>query len=192
MTEEWKPVYGYEDCYAVSDRGNLVRTSLTKKRITQIWRPVKPKTNWQGYKVFGLCKDKIKSFRFAHRLVWEAFKEPLKPKQQINHLNGKKADNRLSNLESCNHSQNMTHAFRVLKRPAPNNPNYGSKNGCAKLNEQKVAEILALYATGKYTQQFLAQKFDVSQRNISLITRREKWQHVSAATDISTQSTLDA
>jgi hypothetical protein len=182
MSEKWKPVYGYEDCYAISDRGNLVRTSLTKKRVTQIWRPVKLKTHRDGYKMIGLCRDKIKSFRMAHRLVWEAFKEPLKPKQQINHLNGNKADNRLSNLEACYHSQNMIHAFRVLKRSAPNNPSYGSNNGSSKLNEKQVAEILALYTTGEYTQQFLAQKFGVSQRMISLITRREKWQHVNAAT----------
>ena len=182
MTENWKPVYGYEDCYAVSDRGNIVRTSLTKKRVTPNWRPVKPKTTRQGYKQFGLCRDKIKSHRMVHRLVWEAFNGPIEPGMQINHLNGKKADNRLSNLEVCNHSQNMIHAFRVLKRPAPNNPSPGSKNGSAKLNERKVAEILAMYETGQYTQQFLGQKFGVSQRAISLITRREKWQHVNAAT----------
>ncbi|HXI55301.1 MAG TPA: hypothetical protein VNO55_04550, partial [Polyangia bacterium] len=67
-------------------------------------------------------------------------------------------------------------------RAAPNNPNYGSKNGSAKLNEKQVSEILALYATDEYRQQDLAKKFGVSQRMISLITRREKWQHVTAAT----------
>ena len=133
---------------------------------------------------FVLCKDKIRSDRLAHRLVWEAFRTPLKPGQQINHLNGDKADNRLSNLEACDSSQNMTHAYRVLKIPAPNNPNFGSKNGSAKLNEQQVSEILALYATGDYHQKVLGERYGVSQRMISLITRREKWQHVAAATSI--------
>jgi hypothetical protein len=182
MPEEWKPVYGYEDCYAVSDRGNLVRTSLTKKRVTQIWRPVKLKTHRDGYKMIGLCREKIKSYRQMHRLVWEAFNGPIKTGMQINHLNGKKADNRLSNLEVCTKSQNATHSFRVLGRAAPNYPSFGSKNGSAKLNEQQVAEILGLYATGKYRQQDLAEKFNVSQVAISLITRRKKWQHVNAAT----------
>ena len=31
MTEEWKPVYGYEDCYAVSDRGNIVQNFIDQK-----------------------------------------------------------------------------------------------------------------------------------------------------------------
>jgi hypothetical protein len=182
MIEEWKPVYGYEDCYAVSDRGNLVRTSLTKKRVTQIWRPLKLKTHRDGYKMIGLCREKIKSFRQMHRLVWEAFNGPIKPGMQINHLNGKKDDNRLSNLEVCTKSQNAIHSFRVLGRPAPNYPSLGSKNGCAKLNEKQVSEILALYATGEYRQQDLAEKFGVSQVAVSLITRRKKWQHVNAAT----------
>jgi hypothetical protein len=182
MFEEWKPVYGYEDCYAISDFGNLVRTSLTRKRITQIWRPVRLKTHRDGYKMIGLCKDKIKSFRQVHRLVWEAFNGPIQSGLQINHLNGKKADNRLLNLEVCTPSQNTAYSFRVLGRAAPNNPSPGSKNGCAKLNEPQVAEILALYATGEYRQQDLAEKFGVSQVAISLITRRKKWQHVTAAT----------
>ena len=181
MREQWKPVYGYEDCYAVSDRGRVVRTTLTRVNITKHWRQLTPFTKRDGYVQFVLCKDKIRSDRHAHRLVWEAFKEPLKPGQQINHLNGKKADNRLSNLETCSRSENMLHAYRVLKIPAPNNPNFGSKNGCAKLNEQQVSEILALYATGKYFQKDLAKIFGVSQVAISLITRRANWQHVAAA-----------
>ena len=184
MTENWKPVYGYEDCYAVSDRGNIVRTSLTKKRVTQKWRPVKPKTNQGGYKQFGLCREKIKSHRLVHRLVWEAFNGPIKPGMQINHLNGKKTDNRLSNLEVCTPSQNTMHGFRVLGRAAPNFPSYGSKNGSAKLNEQQVSEILTLYATGEHRQVDLGKRYGVSQRAISLITRREKWQHVTAATPL--------
>lgn len=184
MREQWKPVHGYEDCYAVSDRGRVVRTSLTKKRVTQCWRPLVPFLKRGGYIQFVLCKDKIRSDRLAHRLVWEAFKHPLAPGQQINHLNGDKADNRLSNLEVCSSSQNMIHAYRVLKVPRGDLRNFGSKNGSSKLTELQVAEILALYATGKYHQKVLGKKYGVSQRMISLITRREMWQHVTAATSV--------
>ena len=182
MTEKWKPVYGYEDCYAVSDRGNIVRTSLTRRNTTQIWRPVKLQIHRDGYTKVMLSKDKVRSWHQGHRLVWETFNKPIKNGMQINHLNGKKADNRLSNLEVCTPSQNTAYSFRVLGRAAPNNPSYGSKNGSAKpWIDQYFEEIIALYATGKYRQVDLAKRFGVSQRLISFITRRENWRRVPPA-----------
>lgn len=183
--ENWKPVVGFEDCYSVSDLGRVARTSLTRKRTKPIWRLLAKRPNKFGYIKYHLCKDDIRYDKTAHILVWTAFKGQIQEGAQINHINGNKADNRLSNLEVCTRSQNMIHAYRVLKIPAPNNPSFGSKNGSAKLSESQVAEILSLYASGKYRQKDLGKKFGVSQRMISLITRREKWQHVSAATPIS-------
>lgn len=179
MRELWMPILGYEDCYSVSNKGRVKRTadfgSLSGGFLAQ-------RVKRHGYVSFHLCRDGIRKDRAAHRLVWEAFNGPLPDGKQINHINGKKTDNRLANLEPVSRSGNMLHAYRVLKIAAPNNPNFGSKNGSAKLTEAEVAKILGLYLTGKYRQKDLAAQFGVSQRMISLITRREKWQHVTAAT----------
>lgn len=56
----------------------------------------------------------------------------------------------------------------------------GSRNGCAKLNEDAVASILRRYRAGGISQQALADEHGVSQVNVSLIVRRKKWQHVLA------------
>jgi hypothetical protein len=175
MTELWKPILGYEDCYAVSDQGRVKRTANFGSRSKGLLAP-RPKKG--GYITFHLCKDGIRKDPVAHRLVWEAFNGPVPAGMELNHLNGKTADNRLCNLEVCTKSQNMQHSFRVLGRPPPNNPNYGSKNGCAKLTEGDIPAIIALYRTGKFRQIDIGKMFGVSQRMISLITRREKWQHV--------------
>ena len=182
--EVWKPILGYEDCYAVSDQGQVKRTAHTGKWIN---RPpgllaARIKIKGGGYAVFHLCKDGVRKDCPAHRLVWTAFNGPIPAGLQVNHLNGNKTDNRLCNLEVCTLSQNMQHAYRVLKIPAPNNPSPGSKNGSAKLSEADIPAIVALYRTGKYRQKDIGKMFGVSQRMISLITRREKWQHVNAAT----------
>lgn len=183
--ESWKPVAGFEDCYSVSDLGRVARTSLTRKRTKPIWRIIAQRIHRDGYVKFHLCKDSQRSNPQAHRLVWEAFNGPIPPRMQINHINGKKADNRLANLELCSASENLKHAYQVLQVSRGDLRNFGSKNGSSKLTESQVAEILSLYTTGEYRQKDLGERFGVSQRMISLITRREKWQHVSAATPIS-------
>lgn len=178
MSEIWKPVVGYENCYSVSNFGNCVRTSLTRKRIVPNWRPVAGTIKKTGYVSFHLYQEKVGAYLLGHRMVWEAFNGPIPCDMQINHKNGIKFDNRLSNLELCTPSENTRHAYRILGKPAPNNPSYGVKNGSAKLTEDQVVEIRRLYATGKYRQKDIGAEFGVSQRTISLITRNEHWRHV--------------
>lgn len=45
-----------------------------------------------------------------HRVVWEACVGPIPPRMVINHKNGNKLDNRLTNLEVVTSSQNNQHA----------------------------------------------------------------------------------
>ena len=183
MKETWKPVLGYEDCYAVSDQGRVKRTAHVGIWAKRPPKPLAARPKYDGYVTYHLCRDDIRKDRSAHRLVWEAFNGPIPAGLEINHLNGNKADNRLCNLEVCTRSQNLRHSFRVLKRPAPNNPNLGSKNGAAKLTEADIPVIFDLYELGEWTQKEIGKKFGVSQRMISLILRREKWQHVALPPD---------
>lgn len=54
----------------------------------------------------------------------------------------------------------------------------GEQQGRAKLTEANVREIRALYATGKYKQQELADRFGVTQGLIGHIIRRVAWKHI--------------
>lgn len=57
--------------------------------------------------------------------------------------------------------------------------NVGSTNGHAKLNDDIVREMRALYATGGWTYKALGERYGVSHRCIGTVIRNERWTHVN-------------
>ena len=50
---------------------------------------------------------------FLHRFIAEYFLPKVKGKEFVNHKNGNKLDNRLSNLEWCTKSENAIHSYKI-------------------------------------------------------------------------------
>lgn len=101
--EEWRPVKEYEGTYEVSDCGNVrsldtfVRTKggvlrLAKGRIRKLQR------DDDGYMRVGLYGGKKPKLVGVHRLVAEAFIPNPDNKEQVDHINGVRDDNRIENL----------------------------------------------------------------------------------------------
>jgi hypothetical protein len=73
---------------------------------------LKPNKGEKGYlRVRLLFDGKYINYR-VHRLVAIAFLPKLEGKNQVNHINGIKDDNRLENLEWCNNQENQIHAHK--------------------------------------------------------------------------------
>ena len=82
---------------------------MTKERI------IGGSLDKSGYIQINLRKNrKIKKYRI-HRLVAEAFLPPIAGCNIVNHKNGIKNDNRLSNLEWCTEKDNTHHCIYALK-----------------------------------------------------------------------------
>ena len=104
MEEVWKDIPGYEGIYSISNMGK-VRNDKTNRILKQ-------GQSGKGYLMVQLCKDgKAKSIRI-HKLVMNAFQGESKG-LQINHIDGNKKNNQLSNLEYCSAKENTQHAWNI-------------------------------------------------------------------------------
>jgi hypothetical protein len=115
--EKWLPVKGYEESYEISSKGQV----RSKDRYTPTWNGqvfkkgvVKNlKENKDGYLRVWLSKESKKKPFFVHRLVAEAFLPNENNHPVVNHIDGNKSNNDMSNLEWCTRSENDKHAFKL-------------------------------------------------------------------------------
>ena len=106
MKEIWKPIEGYDGDYEASNIGR-VKSIKSNKML----KPMKKRT---GYYAVGLYKNAIRKYVSLHRVVAIAFiGNPPEGKDQINHIDGDKANNSVQNLEWCNQSENLAHSFNI-------------------------------------------------------------------------------
>ena len=172
--EIWKPVVGYEGVYQVSDLGRVKRIARGKGATPG--RLLKPQRNRSGYLAVNLSyRGKRKSYE-VHRLVALAFIDPSPGKAQVNHKNGVRTDNGVSNLEWVTRSENAKHAYRVLG-VKPRRP-HGERSARAKLTDADVLELRHLYSTGNYTQKELGARFGITQTTVSSIIHGKTWGHL--------------
>ena len=103
--EKFVEISGYNGIYEISSFGNVISNNFGKRKI------LKQSTMTSGYKMVVLKKDgKQKSFSI-HRLMAIAFLPNDNNLPQVNHKDGNKLNNDLSNLEWCTQSQNIQHMY---------------------------------------------------------------------------------
>lgn len=116
MKEVYKDIKGYEGKYMVSNFGHVKSMNYLNKRKPRVLVPIK---HHLGYLLVHLGFNKIK---MIHTLVAEAFIPNPDCKKFVNHIDGNKQNNHVSNLEWVTSKENMNHAIRTgLRDPHFNN-----------------------------------------------------------------------
>lgn len=140
----WRPVRGFEGIYEVSDEGQVRR--VAPGPFTSPGRILKPRPSQKGYFRVALHYRGVKRETGVHRLVAEVFlPEPESgQRNQVNHIDGNKANNRAANLEWATGSENIRHGHRLGLFNMPT----GEAHGRAKLTAKAVREIRQSSATG--------------------------------------------
>jgi hypothetical protein len=77
---------------------------------------IKSYINKGGYLIFNLYVNNKHKSHYAHRLVAECFINNRNNKRTVNHIDGNKLNNDVSNLEWNTHKENIIHAFATKIR----------------------------------------------------------------------------
>ena len=97
-------VRGYEGLYLVTSDGRVIGVK-SGKTLKQCYM--------RGYCRVKLYKNAQPKVFSVHRLVADAFLPNAQNKSQVNHKDGNKGNNTVSNLEWVTQSENQIHAYRT-------------------------------------------------------------------------------
>lgn len=157
--EEYRDVVGFEEYFQVSNLGNVF-----SKRSNRILK----QTKRGGYWTFATRIGGTAHFFSVHRLVAEAFIPNPESKPYVNHKDGCKANNILSNLEWVTAKENSAHALATgLRKPRPNHSQ-------RKLTADQVREI----RTSTKTTIELGSIYGLSHTSIGRIKRGERYKDI--------------
>lgn len=162
MEEVWKDVKDYEGIYQVSNLGR-VRSNYYEDKI------LKNHCGAGGYCRVGLYKGGKVTTKYVHHLVYYSFVKVTTVGKELNHIDGDKTNNILSNLELVTPSQNTLHAYKN------NLAKKGERHYLSKLKTSEVIEIKKDYDNKKCTQVELAKKYNVTRQAIHAIVRGKTW-----------------
>lgn len=166
---EFKSVAGFEEHYEISQCGILFRkerSSITGNKRVYGRKQVSTYKSENGYWVANLFSvEKRRSVKHSiHRLVLSTwFGLPEKDGLDVNHIDGNKDNNHISNLEWCSRAENLQHAHAN-----------GLRNTVSKLTPETVKEIRE---SDEPTQQ-LADRLGVGYNAVWNVRKGNTWAYV--------------
>ena len=167
--EQWCPVMGFADRYAVSSYGKVLSLSYGRTRRHRLLRVQSP----ARYPAVSLHHDAHVTQIGVNRLVAQHFLPP-PSEARFNHVvpkDGNALNVRAENLQWADSRADEDEAVRERFR------RHGAANANSKLTPELVRQIRQLAAQGS-TNQELATQFGVSRPAISMIVRHLSWRSV--------------
>jgi hypothetical protein len=95
----------HDNMYSVSSNGTVYSLKGNKKELVG-------KICKSGYRQILINHKGFRKYYLVHRLVLSTFSENIENKRTVNHIDGNKLNNNLSNLEWNTDSENQKHAIK--------------------------------------------------------------------------------
>ena len=127
-----------------------------------------------GYVKVQMRSTDNKSHRYSiHRLVLENFKPVEKMENlQVNHIDGNKKNNNLTNLEWTTSEENIRHAIDNNLR--------ATINGASKLTPEQVIEIYRRATNGERNSD-LGKEFNIHPDQVGRIKNKKSWKEITSS-----------
>ena len=168
--EQWQPIPGYEEVYEASNLGNI-RSNRNKRHYG---KQLKAYVNKKGYRVIHLCLDGVEKSHKVNRLIAKTWIPNPNTAPEVNHIDGNKENDAITNLEWCTRSENMIHAYRTGLQQKK----LGEDVPWSVLTEELVLAIRSTAATTTMYHKDIAAMYNVNQSTITRVINRKTWKHV--------------
>lgn len=164
ISKKYQLKYNY---YALED-GNIYSETSNKNLSKHLDK--------DGYEKVRLVSLDGRHTYSVHRLILESF-NPVDNMEllQVNHKDGNKRNNNLTNLEWTTCAENIQHACNNNLRHIQK----GENNNQAKLSENDVKEIIKLLLEKELTQKEIGLKFNVTEDAIGAIKNKRNWKYLT-------------
>lgn len=182
IQEIWKEIPGSLH-YAISNQGKIKRLEHKKwnknNNSYSLFKEKYLSVSFNNTKKYGRIavyyKDGTKKVESIHRLVASCFLPNPYNLPQVNHIDGNKTNNYVSNLEWCTGKENMQHRINILKvKPWKN----GSECNFHKLTEKEIYEIADLIKKGVRKNK-IAKMYSVVPSTITELSSGRSWKHLN-------------
>lgn len=172
MEEIYKDIVDYEGLYQISNLGNVrsldKEINLPKGKYIKKGRRIST-TRIGNYITFCGYKNGGQKNLYVHREIARAFINNPDNLPAVNHLDGNKKNNSISNLEWCSYMRNIRHAYETGLM----NKSKGENHCHAKLKAEDISKIKELVMDNTF--QKVADMYGVTRQAIWLIYKGKNW-----------------
>lgn len=168
--EYWVPIKGYEGLYEINNFGQIKRLArmISRPTIGNFYVPdklLKVVPMSTGYLSVSMTKDGKQTECLVHRLYAEAFIPNPNNLPCVNHIDGNKLNNDLSNLEWCSYSVNNRHATNTCLRKICS----GEETTSSKISNSDAHDIRYMYTYKNIGVEELSKEYNLSKTSIRAI-----------------------
>ena len=143
-------------------------------KCSGLWKRLKPVRSGKGYRAVDLVCNGTVSRRYVHRLVLTAFRGPCPAGHESRHLDGKRTNNRLTNLlwgTPCENAADKERHGTAIR---------GERHGNAKLSDADVRAMRDMRTRDGMSFDAISRVVGVQRMTVARALRGETWAHTAA------------